>query len=678
MPPVPPRPLTPSPELRRLAIVFASTSACLIVVLLLVRSLTGTFAPNISVSWIPSVSESAREQLERQFQLEKRGYNEGATWSYDLVDTSSENIAVLLAEPSIVTTTFLDSQTFSVALDAPQGVTRTWLGDRIPILKRRGVMQTVGVVLVILIATSLTILSLPHSGLWLRFIFFELIPSVTIKSLKVFWVIFVTVLFLASTSLSFSAKVLTRTIPSITANSLGAYRLLFAAGLYFVLADLWFGPWPPAGDVQPSNAWLADWDWVNWIANQPALVTRLEVLISVALLLFGIGFWTRTVYGTLAISLVVWTLVRLHHTGTHNWAVALITVLCLVPVRWSDGLSLDRWIRRKWHGETSANLQGQAYGFAVWLPGLVLGTAMAGAAFSKLSTSGFAWISSGAVKFHFVVDAWNAPVTWGLWIASHHEIAVAASAFAVVAEGSLIIAAFARSALLRHFLAISGFLLLLGFYLFQNEVWYAWWFLWACFFIPWDSLFRRLISWIPGQDTWVDGGVEIQVSGSADLPLGPVHYTVIATVCALQLTASILRIEQQPLLSDYPMYSNTYESTAAFDDARAIPDRELRFITQTSTGIRDVSAAVERTGLYGPLRDVFRDLGRGEALSPELRNRVVWISKRYQGITGEPLGMVTLHRDEQGFDWSTGSFFTKEIDTPVMTLDTERLTWSQP
>ena len=437
------------------------------------------------------------------------------------------------------------------------------------------------------------------------------------------------------------------------------------------------GTWSPPSDVQPPDAWLADVPWVGWIANRPVFVKRLEALVSVALLLFGIGVWTRTAYGAVAVGLVVWTLVRLHHTGTHNWAVALITVVCLIPVRWGDGYSLDAWIRRRRNREPSSGRQGQAYGFAVWLPGLVFGTAMAGAAIAKLSGSGLEWIIGGAVKYHFVTDAESAPVPWGLWIASHPGVAVAASAFAVIAEGSLIVSVFARSASLRHFLGATGLILLLGFYLLQNEVWYAWWFLWTCFFVPWDRLFRQLAAWAPGHTRWMVTGGGPGTFGVLEFPLRPVHYSVIAAVCALQLLASVLQVEQQPLLSNYPMYSQTYPSTEVFDDAGAIKTA-LRFVTQTPEGERDVSAALERWELDGPLRDVMLGLRRGEPFSPELRDRVRWISERYQDIVGEPLGVVTLRHDERAFDWSTGRLYSKETDAALATLDTNRLTWMLP
>ena len=82
-----PRHLAAPPRLRHLAIVIVSTCACLLAALLVIRGLTSAPAPNIEVRWGASVSGSARERLERRFQLVNRGATGEATWSYDLGDT---------------------------------------------------------------------------------------------------------------------------------------------------------------------------------------------------------------------------------------------------------------------------------------------------------------------------------------------------------------------------------------------------------------------------------------------------------------------------------------------------------------------------------------------------------------------------------------------------------------
>ncbi len=665
-------------------------------------------------------------------------------WSYDLIDASTSNIAALVNNPAIVSTVFLDREALSVSPDAPPGVITTWVGDRIPILNRPGVMRGVALSLVAMVVGALMIFfaTLSNPARW--------------------------------------PDLLTRAVPSTTAEALGFYRVLFAVGLLVVFVNAQFGELPAPGHTHPANAWLADWDWVRWIVNRPTLVRCLETTITAAILLFGLGLWTQTVNTVLAGSLWVWTLVRLHHTGTHPWAVALITVLCLVSVRWGDAFSLDETIRRWRYRGFPPGRQGKAYGLAVWLPGLVLGTAMAGAAYAKIHGGGLSWIIGGAVKYHFVTDAGNAPVDWGLWIASHHFAAVGASAFAVLAEGSLVIAVFSRSVRLRVLLGGTSLALLIGFNLFQNEVWHAWWMLWSCFFIPWGRLFNRLSTWVPAHIVlvrrhcrqctsrtrilhaldwfnaikFIDSDddtstvavleqvdrpvVDLHVGNSASeatfgyvgwnrvlrsipiawpmvivgsippfrffnarphgvpkqkveepidqtprprasvraradvLPLARMHYQAIVLVCLLQLVASTFQFEQQPLLSNYPMYSLTYASTDAFDNAGII-QADFRFRSRTTSSERDVSRVLETVELDGPLRDAILSLAAGEPFSAELRERVRWISEAYRERTGKQLGTVTLLRDELAFDWSTGRLHPKAQNKEVLTLDTTTL-----
>ena len=77
------------------------------------------------------------------------------------------------------------------------------------------------------------------------------------------------------------------------------------------------------------------------IANRPELVGWLERVACGPIAFFGIGLWTRSSYVVVVLSLTLWTFVRLQHTGTHNWAVLLVTLWCLLTVCWGDGLSLD-------------------------------------------------------------------------------------------------------------------------------------------------------------------------------------------------------------------------------------------------------------------------------------------------------------------------------------------------
>ena len=623
---------------RRLARNIGIPSGFLLILLLLTRALTIGPAPSIRVAWEPGISSDERSAQARRYLLTNGEDVDGATWSYDLTDTSSRNIAALLAEPRLVGTAFIDRETATVAADAPAGATTTWIGDRVPLFNRRGVAQTLAVLLASLVGTA-----------------------------GVLWLVGVGRLPDRARLTAF----VTRGIPSLSAEALGVYRICFALGLAFVLSESRMAGWLAPGETHPAGAWLADWAAFRWIANRPDLVAGLEQLTFGAIALFGVGLWTRLSYGIVVANLTLWTFVRLQHTGTHPWAVLLITLWCLLAVRWGDALSVDRVIGR-WRGRPGEPpVSGRAYGFAVWVPGLVLGTAMAAAAFAKVYGSGPAWVLGGAVKYHFVTDILSAPVDWGLWIASHHWAAVAASALAVGMEGSLIVAAFLRPGWARAAFGAGGCMLLLGFYLFQNEVWWAWWMLWACFFTPWQSLWAALARGVLQPRRAPDTSPSAHVPRAAR-PLTRVHYGIIGTVCGLQLFASVFQIEQQPLLSDYPMYSSTYPSTAAFDAQTRIQSPH-RFHARTAEGERDVTAALEQTELDGPLRDLLLELRRGEPFTPDAQERVRWLATTFRERAGQALGVVTLMQDELAFDWATGRLYAKTPNTALIGVDTDAL-----
>ena len=277
---------------------------------------------------------------------------------------------------------------------------------------------------------------------------------------------------------------------------------------------------------------------------------------------------------------------------------------------------------------------------------------MTGAAYAKLWVSGVEWILGGTVKCHFVTDALSAPTDWGLWIASHHWAAVAASAIGVGTEATLIMSAFLRPGWSRAVLGTSGLGLLLGFYLFQNEVWWAWWMLWVCFLTQWSFIWTCIIRW---SRTW-----GILAPSPATTPPLVVERSIanaqiwtIGFVCSLQLVASALQIEQQPIMSNYPMYSMTYPSTDVFD-ASSPMHSPIRFVVVTVDGEQDVTQLLKQTDLDAPLRDRLVALSDGKALTGETTERLRWISDRFYDLSGKRLGVVTLMRDMRAFDWTAG------------------------
>jgi hypothetical protein len=67
------------------------------------------------------------------------------------------------------------------------------------------------------------------------------------------------------------------------------------------------------------------------------------------------------------------------------------------------------------------------------------------------------WILGGAVKYHWVVDAPQAAVDWGQWIARHHWVAVIMSGFGVLFEAVFVLSVFVRPGRWRYVLVSTGF-----------------------------------------------------------------------------------------------------------------------------------------------------------------------------------------------------------------------------
>ena len=84
------------------------------------------------------------------------------------------------------------------------------------------------------------------------------------------------------------------------------------------------------------------------------------------------------------------------------------------------------------------------YGYTMWMPGLVFATSFAAAAAAKLRESGVAWITNGTVNYHFLTDAHQAPVDWGLRLAQHESVAVFMSFAAIALEATLIVGVFSK------------------------------------------------------------------------------------------------------------------------------------------------------------------------------------------------------------------------------------------
>jgi hypothetical protein len=107
-------------------------SLALLVAPLAMWILTFQPAPKVHVRWRPSLPESSRRSLERQFLLVNPTDIQHNTWAYDLLDTSTRNVRALVQHPDAEDTHDIDRHAFRVATTAAPRSATTWIANRMP------------------------------------------------------------------------------------------------------------------------------------------------------------------------------------------------------------------------------------------------------------------------------------------------------------------------------------------------------------------------------------------------------------------------------------------------------------------------------------------------------------------------------------------------------------------
>ena len=566
------------------------------------RGLYGPQGAWVHVRWQPSVDAAERQRLETAWQfVDGREDDSPATWRYDLIAPSASRLRAIVEHAAVEDTHFIDRQLYTLTPDAQRTA-------------RRGGLITVGgavaVGLVDRLATLMTVLAglcalIKHPMRVLR----ATVAAVGCQLQRQTPIVF---------------RRLTQGVPDITAEAVGAFRICFGLGLLGMVALI-----QSYGDP------------------------RVQVATLAALALFTIGLWSRPAYAVSILGIMFDAVVQ---QRGHDWTILLLTLWGLLPARWGDGLSVDAAIRRWRRGAPGPRLHGKAYGFAVWLPGLMLGSALAAAAFAKLHRTGLDWVVTGSVRFHFLDDTFRAPVDWGLWVAAHYPVAVLLSFGALVVETGFILNIFFAGAWTRAAFGLFGLALFVGFYVFQGVLWLPWWIVLTAF-LPWGLIGRHATSGWHAQP----------------VRLGLAHTLVIVIVVVQQVIASAWQVEVEPLLSNYEMYARTFESPEAYDRERrhgrlraiAVNDpspataetqrRGERLLfslgsTDISTRVRGIPNAAET------LLNAADAIAAGEGIRPPVMAALRGVRSAYQARYGGDLDVVAVTADLVTFDWQQGRF----------------------
>jgi hypothetical protein len=418
--------------------------------------------------------------------------------------------------------------------------------------------------------------------------------------------------------------------PDVGARALGWFRVALGCGLAWVASSRDLVAVPPE---QLRHRAIIDLEAVHRIAVSQSLCDALQAAMFVAAILFAAGIVARVTYAAFVTAFVLSVLVTLERNSAHDLGLPLVTCLGWLTVPWNAGrISAER---------TPSHTPSHSHGFALWWPGLTLGLSLLAAAYWKLHQSGLAWITGGAVKYHFVSDFGNAPVDWGLWIAVHPWAAVFFSLGAIVMEAVFILNIFARGPWTRLAAGAFGISLYVALYLLQGIYWPAWLVLFIGF-LPWSLLNRR---------THHDTAVSL-----ARPTLRMAQGLAVLTLVGVQVYASATGTEAEPLMSHFPMYAYTYPS---IDEFEASMRPHMSRVTAIHADGKDIGSSL--AGLVDDDRVHLINLAEGgEALGDslserELRNRAL-LCERYQRQSGVLPQEIALTIERKGFDWSSGRF----------------------
>jgi hypothetical protein len=579
----------------------------------------GSSLQQIHVRWAP-LSERERVRLEQQFALAEPAPVDQDTWSYIPTDVTPELLRTIVCHPDVQDTSGIDRSGLALG-NTPLSARR---GGLLEAPQAARVTKLAGYVLATIAIALLACGAIVSSELSVRRALRTLKANIVGRGWR-------HALFDRLTGLA------TRGVPDLPAEVLGFFRVCFA--LFLVLAVVAVPVRSAPGVV--ADGW-PDVDWIGWLLARPERLAALERLLFVALGLFAIGLCTRVAYWVVAAGLTIYAAAgtQSYQSSVHVWMVAIFAVLCLVAVPWhATPLSADEVLRRFRGRPSTRGLSSKRYGFAIWMPGFILGTVWASAAYSKLE-GGFEWMTGGAVKYHWVIDAAKGtPVEWGLWVASHHWAAVVLSFFGVFFEAAFIFAAFAKPGVWRNILTSTGLFLLIGFFLFNNVLWWPWWLVYLSFAVPWERAYSFVTSHSLRRKR--ENAPSAGDSMTGRYGLRPIHGVLIALVCMhgiLQLPAGFGR---------FGSYANTYRSTAAFDLLNPLPPVERLWYGYDTPLQMELDAP--------GTADAMRQLPDGASL-PEAS--IAWIdaSPDRFGVRFDRDADLTLTSQQRTFNWTEGRF----------------------
>ena len=588
------------------------------------RVIAGPRGALVHVRWQPSVTITDRHALEGRFHLADGEQLDARTWRYDLIDPSGSTIGALVAEPAAADTHNIDRAEGSLAPDAPRTSRRSRMeaGDAL-------VAVADGLAAALAVAAALLTLS----GAFAQSTFAR---AGGLRMRQTASAVYASVL-------GPVARFLQRGIPHVEARTAGLFRIVFgiATLVYFLLYPVDASWLTRTFDLEidgPVHQAV-----MQWLRARPTVVDLVGPWLFVTGIAFIAGVFTRTTYALFVAGAVVWAYVAVSLSSTHPQSILILTLVALLPSRWGDALSIDAWRRAK-AGRSSELPPGPRYGYSVWVPGLAFGVAFAAAAWAKLTVppGWTTWVINGTVKYHFITDSVNAPVQWGLQLATHPWLAVLASFLALATESLVVTAAFIRNEWYRLAMGLGAVCLIAGFVIFMGVFWPGWW-VPLLGFLPWERISRGRSVRLQADEPGPAKAGHYVLSRH---PIALAQLAMIAAVIAQQVVVSAMKLERAPMFSWYDMYSGTYANPAAFNAAR--PAR-FRIIASTERETLELQGC-------NPHEEFVRQFEAAVTGSPDAQAGV-WEALRSCGdLSG--VRAVMLEGDLTTFDWENRRFMS--------------------
>ena len=513
---------------KRLAAIGIALVALAIATYGVLRAEFGDRPALINVRWAPSVSAASQSALEAKYHLASGRQAEGRTYGYQLTDLSYDNIRAMVLDPAVEDTHYIHRTAYRIWRFAP----RARYPGRGAVL---GPILEMAVVLFALIAGTAFLLA-----------FLELVLP---KRLSARLPLRHTFLHPRSTAAAVLRGIGHR-IPPATAEQAALFRIVFGSALLLLFLAQRVGG---ASVLEVSNALtplhealIAPFTAAPWLVSWvlPWLMVWGVMLVAGAVVPLS--------YAMLTIGAVLWAALLTTRVSYHTVSALLVCLVCLGASRWADAWSVDAWWRQRRGQSARAPASPTEYGYTIWIPGVVAGVVFAAAAVAKLRESGLGWIVNGTIKYHFLSDARQAPVDWGLRIGLHPQLAVALSFGAVLVESLIIFGAFARTYRYRAMAGAGAASLLAGFALFQGLFWPAWWLL-LISFLPWHRMARQ------------SPAPSARRSAAPGGWLVPLQTLIVVALIVEQVVVSGLKLEAGPAFSTYGMYSNSYASPSEYE-----------------------------------------------------------------------------------------------------------------